>query len=372
MNLEKKLTRVREELKKIKNDDIRIVRENLQEITKKYTCFEDITIYRRNFGLQTQIAAASKSELNGYLPKYNSIIEDTLMKAEKNSSYYDIAFAADDKRKDPEPEILTGTRIGWMLTVPCCTEKVVGGIQFFNYKGKKAKPTPQDMIVAFHIADYMSHYLHEEEETKERYFELHELKNKMAIIKGALETATLMKEGKEIFDILDMASESIDECTNSLEKILQRRSSRYEKEEMEMKKLIAEIAGRARYMIKAYHCDISLETSSEDGKIYVPYNAVISAAMNMIKNACEAFDERKIEKGTIEIRGIKEKSQIEIKDDAGGIPSGLDVFSKSTKGAGRGIGLSLAKKQLEALGCGVDYETWEKEGKKGSIFRIRI
>ncbi|CAA6811037.1 MAG: Cell division protein FtsH [uncultured Sulfurovum sp.] len=104
--------------------------------------------------------------------------------------------------------------------------------------------------------------------------------------------------------------------------------------------------------------DISIELHCLDGIKYKGYeNDFKQIIMNLINNARDAMEERKIENGHISIRVYHEKDEllIAIQDNAGGIPKPIlknifePYFTTKHKSKGTGLGLYMSKNLIEKV-----------------------
>lgn len=107
-------------------------------------------------------------------------------------------------------------------------------------------------------------------------------------------------------------------------------------------------------------------------------NELKQVIMNIFNNSVDALVEKNIEESNIYFRAKyvpqKEMMEIEIEDEAGGIPDGIidHIFEPffTTKGErGTGIGLAIVKQVIvDSMGGKV----WAKNSSKGAIFHIEI
>jgi signal transduction histidine kinase len=104
--------------------------------------------------------------------------------------------------------------------------------------------------------------------------------------------------------------------------------------------------------------EITIEYHCPDDVKYKGFeNDLKHVIMNLINNARDAMEERKIEKGHISIRVYHEKDEliIAVQDNAGGIPKKIlknifePYFTTKHKSKGTGLGLYMSKNMIEKV-----------------------
>lgn len=104
--------------------------------------------------------------------------------------------------------------------------------------------------------------------------------------------------------------------------------------------------------------------------VHVDREKITQVLLNLAKNAVEAMSEAG---GVLRLRGRHEDAYVvvEVADDGGGIPEGIDVFEPfaTTKCYGTGLGLPVAKQIVAAHGGELDYRS---EPGRGTTFRLRL
>ena len=233
------------------------------------------------------------------------------------------------------------------------------------------------------IYQLQNHYRQKEKEAeaerleKERYREVsaftsgvaHEIKNPLNSLALLLELLT-KKMPAEFQDDISLGNEEvkkisriIDQFSDSLKPL------DLKKEEFHVKELIAAIQGSIRPSDTDMRYDVE-----EDAVLYADKGLMSQALINLIQNSLEATG-----KGEIKVQGKKHRKKIfiTIKDTGKGIaeehlPYIFDQFyqidrSKRKGDKGSGLGLSIAKKIVEAHNGSIQVES---ELGKGSTFTV--
>jgi signal transduction histidine kinase len=108
------------------------------------------------------------------------------------------------------------------------------------------------------------------------------------------------------------------------------------------------------YLLKANSIKLNIKNDMQV-EVYVYLNEIVQAIINIIKNACDALNEKDIEDKIINISTSKDEDYIYlmIEDNAGGIPDNVigkifqPYFSTKTKKNGTGLGLYMCKTIVE-------------------------
>jgi sensor histidine kinase regulating citrate/malate metabolism len=123
------------------------------------------------------------------------------------------------------------------------------------------------------------------------------------------------------------------------------------------------------------HCEFTLDAGSAlSGRLPNP-KLMVRVVGNLLDNALEAVGKLPVEQRHVRIRLGEEAESIcvEVADSGPGVPAALreSVFQEgfSTKGAGRGIGLTLVKRLVERAGGAIELGT-APEG--GALFRVLL
>ena len=114
------------------------------------------------------------------------------------------------------------------------------------------------------------------------------------------------------------------------------------------------------YLLKAKSIKLNIKNDVQI-KVSVYLNEIVQAIINIIKNACDALNEKNNEDKTISISTLKENDYIciIIEDNAGGIPDNVigkifePYFSTKTNKNGTGLGLYMCKTIIEQHSNGV-------------------
>ena len=114
------------------------------------------------------------------------------------------------------------------------------------------------------------------------------------------------------------------------------------------------------YLLKAKSIKLNIENNIQvDVCVYL--NEIVQALINIIKNSCDALNEKNIEEKIININTKKDMDYIyiTIEDNAGGIPNNVigkifePYFSTKTNKNGTGLGLYMCKTIIEQHSNGI-------------------
>ena len=128
------------------------------------------------------------------------------------------------------------------------------------------------------------------------------------------------------------------------------------------------------YLLKANSIKLNID-NNEQIKVFVYLNEIVQALINIIKNACDALNEKNIENRIINICTKKDAKYIYIiiEDNAGGIPDNVigkifePYFSTKTKKNGTGLGLYMSKTIIEKHSNGLIFVENTNIGAKFTI-----
>ncbi|WP_121626707.1 PAS domain-containing sensor histidine kinase [Poseidonibacter antarcticus] len=126
------------------------------------------------------------------------------------------------------------------------------------------------------------------------------------------------------------------------------------KEFIDLSIIINKSADFLGYLLKANAVKLNIKNNIQV-KIFVYLNEIVQVIINIIKNSCDALNEKGIENKIINISTIKEIDYIYIiiEDNAGGIPDNVigkifePYFSTKTNKNGTGLGLYMCKTIIE-------------------------
>ncbi|MGM0549067.1 MAG: sensor histidine kinase [Bacillota bacterium] len=180
----------------------------------------------------------------------------------------------------------------------------------------------------------------------------HEIRNPLEAMSGAVEVLKIKGDfsnsNKMFFDII---KEEIATLNSFLDEFLNfTRIKSYSFEKFNLTKLIKDIIILLKPMFKAKNIELVFDFAENEILIEADLNKIKSVITNILLNAKDAIKE----KGLVKIELTKKRDLIEIRitDDGQGInKADLDkIFNPffSTKKAGNGIGLSIAKEIIEA------------------------
>ena len=215
------------------------------------------------------------------------------------------------------------------------------------------------------------------EEEKAKYFRelagfssqvAHEIKNPLNSISMALQLA---KQKGLTGDLLKI----IEDETNRLNSIVQRFSSvskgiEVHLEEVDLTKVVSDVIADAKGFATAYGVKIEFNANGFSERVKTDPVLLKQALFNIIKNAIEAFEgvfrEEKVVK--VNLKKDRRKVIISIEDNGSGmtdeeVKRAFDLFY-STKSQGMGLGLSVVRRIMDALGGEVRLVSKKGEGTK--------
>jgi len=148
----------------------------------------------------------------------------------------------------------------------------------------------------------------------------------------------------------------------------------------DIKEAVVTMMDIIRHNMKYNYIDVNIEVAANTDLMINGYrNELMQTLLNIVNNAKDAIirakDKKSIKRGVIDINisNVKNKVQIEIEDNGGGIPDEhiTKIFEPyfSTKKDGHGIGLYMAKLIIEDKIGGVVEATNTQKGVK---FTIRL
>lgn len=189
---------------------------------------------------------------------------------------------------------------------------------------------------------------------KVRYIS-HEVKNQLSVCdlyteillrycqKNGIEDESILKSVGCIKRAVQMAGNSLLELKSSDNQVLEELSV---KEVLEEACDLSEVYGSAKKV--SVKTDIEI---SEDEKVLIDKNRFQACIINLIKNACEAFQEE--EDKHIIVSAQKENSIIKVVVSNNASPvADVDIFNEgvTTKETGSGLGLYISRRNMEEMG----------------------
>lgn len=199
----------------------------------------------------------------------------------------------------------------------------------------------------------------------------HEIRNPLEAMSGAVEVLKIkgdFSDANEIF--FDIIKEEIATLNSFLDEFLNfTRIKSYSFERFNLTKLMQDMITLLKPMFKAKNIELISNFAASEILIEADINKIKSVITNILLNSKEAIKEN----GIVKIELIQKQDLIEIiiTDDGQGInKTDLDkIFNPffSTKKAGNGIGLSIAKEIIEAHKGKILVES-----KAVTIFRIQL
>jgi signal transduction histidine kinase len=215
------------------------------------------------------------------------------------------------------------------------------------------------------------------EEEKAKYFRelagfssqvAHEIKNPLNSISMAIQLAKQKGLSEDLLKIIEGEA-------NRLNSIVQRFSSvskgiEAHLEEVDLTKVVSDVITDAKGLATAYGVKIEFNANGFSQKVKTDPLLLKQALFNIIKNAIEAFEGVFREEKGVKVNLKKEKRKviISIEDNGSGmtdeeVKRAFDLFY-STKSQGMGLGLSVVRRIMDALGGEVRLVSKKGEGTK--------
>lgn len=181
----------------------------------------------------------------------------------------------------------------------------------------------------------------------------HEIKNQLSICELYAEIIKKTCIKNEIFDInimkaLECIKNSVKMSNNSLLELKACDSNTVEKHCIELVLQEAINLSQVYGVQKDVQIETEIKTSSH---VLIDKIKFMAAIINLIKNACEAFEEEPTKK--IIIKTVEEKNiiKISVSNNAKPISEPEKIFDEgfTTKSSGNGLGLAICKSNLEKM-----------------------
>lgn len=202
----------------------------------------------------------------------------------------------------------------------------------------------------------------------------HEIRNPLTTIKGFLQLIKpyLKESGKDHY--ADAALDEINRANNIIYDYLSlAKSNLSQPNKTSLTQMIKDIAFLFEGEAALRNIQIVTLLPSKDVSLHIPSNLLKQVMMNLIKNACESYDEQHTSGRTIiiSIHNHSESLSIEIDDNGCGMTDETieKLFNQfySTKEDGTGIGLSICRKIIKAHGGSLSVNSTYGKGSKFSI-----
>ncbi|HPK02483.1 MAG TPA: ATP-binding protein [Candidatus Sumerlaeota bacterium] len=204
----------------------------------------------------------------------------------------------------------------------------------------------------------------------------HNIKNILLLSQGGVEMMDKQLERKQY----DTVEETWGVVRRGLERIHglvadmldYSRARTIEKRPIDLGEFLTELCATFADEMRKRNIDCRLELAPDLPRILVDVDGLEKAVVNLIVNALEALPE---DKGTVTLRTLRNDeghAQIEVEDDAGGIPAEVlpRIFVPffTTKGSkGSGLGLAMTRKFIEDMGGRIEAHSSEGVGTRFTI-----
>jgi len=184
----------------------------------------------------------------------------------------------------------------------------------------------------------------------------HQLKQPVSVVRMSAESIKFNKEHGLEYDVEQMYTKIIEQADFMIETINLFRNFFNPNKKQELVNL-SDVVERSLAILNDFLIDTKVikDFQVTNNQILIYQNEIIQVCINILKNASEVQDEKKVENKIIKISVTEdEKYQIlTIQDNAGGIDETIidkifdNYFSTKDTEHGTGIGLNLAKQILE-------------------------
>lgn len=199
----------------------------------------------------------------------------------------------------------------------------------------------------------------------------HEIRNPVASISGALDLLEEEPEASERAQIIQMARERLRHLTKLLEfTLFLARPLRHESETVDLHRLVEATVASLRMDPLFSGVSIELIAGDEEVRVTLQTEPFRQALTNLLLNAAQAQDGQ----GAIRIYVLRDgrRGIVRIADDGPGVPAARrqEIFQAffTTKSLGSGLGLSVVRRVMEAIGGAVTLE----DVPKGASFRLEV
>lgn len=212
--------------------------------------------------------------------------------------------------------------------------------------------------------------LEEEKQIRESLFKItHEIKNPIAVCKGYLDMFDVnnIEHSRKYIPIL---KEEIKGVLTLLEDFLSITKIKVEKDIVDIYMLLEDVIEKFEPLLNDKKVKVVSHIPDEELYLLIDYNRMSQVFLNIIKNSIEAMSETK--DGVIEIdcKEMKNKIEIDIKDNGCGISNeNLKRMNEpffTTKRNGTGLGVYLSREIIKEHGGSITY----KSSKKGTTARV--
>ncbi len=181
---------------------------------------------------------------------------------------------------------------------------------------------------------------------------------------GKMDRIELLESTKKISDITQYLSKTIEDFRNFY------KTNKY-KEETSLDKIVQDTVGLVKNEIESKGVQLRLDLNAPQ-KIKTYSNELKQVLLNLIKNALDVIEERKIERGVIII--LTEPNKIVVKDNAGGVPKEFidkvfDPYFSTKRKNGTGIGLYMSKTIVDKH-CKGELSLYNDS--EGAVFEIKL
>lgn len=201
----------------------------------------------------------------------------------------------------------------------------------------------------------------------------HEINNPLAGIRNAFELIkSSFPSDHEHFELLDLIDREFDRISSITHQMYQlyRRGPRNETT-FSLTQAIGDVVALLSSVAQRHGVTLKCDTSSAQVRVRLPEGEVKQTLYNVIRNAIQASPEG--QSVDIEVKADQSTVKVEILDRGSGIPEGIrerifEPFFSTKQGqnqAGMGLGLSVTRSLIDAMGGRVDVDS---SPGKGSLF----
>ena len=196
----------------------------------------------------------------------------------------------------------------------------------------------------------------------------HEIKNPIAVCKGYLDMLDMDNKDK-VHKYIPIIKGEIERTLTLMDDYLEYTKLSINPDITDIYMLIDEVMESLNLFFKENKIKINMDIPDDELYLKVDYNRIKQVLVNILKNANEAFDDKKGEMIIkINTRVLKKYFQIIIEDNGIGMDSdtlnNIGTMFYTTKRNGTGLGISLSNEIIELHGGKIKYYSELNTGTK--------
>jgi signal transduction histidine kinase len=198
----------------------------------------------------------------------------------------------------------------------------------------------------------------------------HEINNPLAGIRNAFQLIrTELSPASEHFELLDLVDREIERISSIILQMYQLyRPNPQQASTFRMAQTVREVIYLSQALAKKRNIRLALDSEDDKVSVQLPEGEVKQVLYNLIRNAIQASPDNETVEVRLESNG--DKLKVHVKDRGPGIPKEVvsrifDPFFTTKHGhreAGMGLGLSVSRSLIEAMGGRIDVSSSPTEG----------